>query len=160
MQSFKITDELEAICEWKKTRVAFKHEATLLRNGRAVEQVKICYQNRTWERYTYESVLQKLLSKANRYLSPAEVKAFEKAIEQGDRHDREALKSVAAVAALGAIIHGDDKKASNDWKARMLAAGLEGKGLIMPEDWETLSEDDKQARLDGAIAILEEGGTN
>lgn len=31
---------------------------------------------------------------------------------------------------------------------------LENKGLIMPEDWETLSEDDKQSRLNNVINEL------
>lgn len=64
------------------------------------------------------------------------------------------LRTIGAIAALGDIFHKGDAKASNDWKARMLKAGLEGRGLIMPEDWDTLSEEDKQARLDGAIAEI------
>ncbi|KKT23937.1 MAG: hypothetical protein UW07_C0019G0016 [Candidatus Nomurabacteria bacterium GW2011_GWF2_43_8] len=45
-------------------------------------------------------------------------------------------------------------KESNDWKARMLRAGLEGRGLIMPDDWDTLPEAEKTKRLDGALANL------
>jgi hypothetical protein len=36
----------------------------------------------------------------------------------------------------------------------MLKAGLEGRGLIMPDDWDDLSEDEKNRRLDGVIATL------
>jgi len=60
------------------------------------------------------------------------------------------LKSVAMVSKLGDIF-GQTKKESNDWKVRMLKAGLENKGFSMPEDWETLSETDKERRLNGAI---------
>jgi len=49
---------------------------------------------------------------------------------------------------------GKTQKESNDWKARMLKAGLENKGLIMPEDWDTLSENDKEARLNAVINCL------
>jgi len=63
------------------------------------------------------------------------------------------LKTVATVALLGDIF-GSNPKERNDWKARMLKAGLEGRGLIMPDDWDTLSEDEKTRRLDGAIAQL------
>jgi len=63
------------------------------------------------------------------------------------------LKTVAMVAALGSVLC-QDQKSANDWKARMLKAGLEGSGLIMPEDWDGLSEDEKERRLDGAIGEL------
>jgi len=64
------------------------------------------------------------------------------------------LKTIALVASLGDIF-GKNQKESNDWKARMLKAGLEGRGLIMPDDWDSLSEETKQARLDDALAQLQ-----
>ncbi len=160
MQTFKINKELEAVCEWKKTRIAFKHEATLLRNGVEVLKVKINYLNRTWERYTYESVLEKLLekSKSAGLLKDGESVDFKTAILNGGEKDMAALKSVAMVAALGDIFHSDEaggsQKARNDWKARMLKAGLGDKGFIMPDDWDTLDEATKQARLDGVLTQL------
>ena len=63
------------------------------------------------------------------------------------------LKQVAGIMALGEVF-GKTKKQKNDWKTRMLKAGLEGRGLIMPEDWDELSEADKEARLNGAIGAL------
>lgn len=62
------------------------------------------------------------------------------------------MRSVGTIAAMGAFFT-DNQKDANDWKARMLKAGLQGKGFQMPEDWDTLSEDEKQRRLDGVIAI-------
>ena len=158
MESFKINSELEAVCEWKKTRVAFKHVATLLRNGREVVDVKICYLNRTWERYTYESVLYKLMEKSKSILQPDEIVDFKTAILNGEKHDSEGLKAIAMVAKLGDIFHADKAGGNittrNDWKARMLKAGLEGRGLIMPDDWDSLPEEVKEARLNGALAQL------
>lgn len=58
------------------------------------------------------------------------------------------------VAKLGDIFNAGNEKASNDWKARMLKAGLEGKGLIMPEDWASLDEKTKAVRLNGVIEII------
>lgn len=155
MQSFKINKHLEAVCEWKKTRVAFKHEATLLRDGNELLKVKINYLNRTWERYTYESVLEKLLEKAKtlKLLSPDDGVDFKTAIVNGGERENSALKSVAFVAALGDVF-GKSPKESNDWKARMLKAGLGGLGLSMPDDWDTLNEEEKTRRLNGAIAQL------
>lgn len=64
------------------------------------------------------------------------------------------LGSIAMVAKLGDVLCAGDKKAANDWKARMLRAGLEGRGLIMPDDWDSLSEDEKERRLNGVIEQL------
>ena len=54
------------------------------------------------------------------------------------------------VAKLGNILTNNQKEA-NDWKTRMLKAGLENKGLIMPENWNELSEDEKEKRLNNVI---------
>jgi hypothetical protein len=59
------------------------------------------------------------------------------------------------VAKMGELLC-DNQKDKNDWKARMLKAGLGNSGLEMPEDWDTLDEDTKQARLDGVIKIMSE----
>ena len=56
------------------------------------------------------------------------------------------------VAMFGELLC-DNQKEKNDWKKRMLdATGL----LNFPEDWDDLSEDEKQKRLDKAIAFNKE----
>lgn len=153
MESFRISENLEAVCEWKKTRVAFKHEATLLREGREVLTVKINYFNRTWERYTYESVLYKLLEKSKEFISGEEGVQFKTAIVNGGERENSMLKSVGLVAALGDVF-GKTQKEANDWKARMLKAGLGDKGLSMPDDWDSLNEDEKSTRLNAVITQM------
>jgi len=62
------------------------------------------------------------------------------------------LKTASMVASFGDILC-DSPKEKNDWKKRMLnATGL----LDFPEDWDELSEDEKQSRLDKAIAFNKE----
>jgi hypothetical protein len=62
---------------------------------------------------------------------------------------------VESIAKLGDLFC-DNQKDKNDWKARMLKAGFENKGLQMPDDWNTLDEDEKQRRLDGVLEIMGE----
>lgn len=159
MKIFKINDKVQIVCEWKKTRIAFKHVSTLIVNGREVDSTKICYQNRTWEQYEFQSVIHKLLEKTN-VITKEEKELARKKFDGTDGYDGEGcrgdlagLKSVAIVAALGDIF-GKTQKESNDWKARMLKAGLGDKGLSMPDDWDALDEATKEARLNGAIAQL------
>lgn len=64
------------------------------------------------------------------------------------------LKTISMVAKMGEVLADNNLKAKNDWKARMLKAGLENQGLIMPDDWDELSEEEKSRRLDGAISEL------
>lgn len=65
------------------------------------------------------------------------------------------LKMVSNVMALGDIFS-NNQTDSNNWKARMLKAGIPEGALHMPEDWNTLSEDVKTSRLNAVIAALEE----
>ena len=77
----------------------------------------------------------------------------EKKREETEPETDNSLKTIAMVAKMGEIF-GTNQKEKNDWKARMLKAGLENKGLIMPDDWNTLSEDEKEKRLNRAIEQL------
>lgn len=59
------------------------------------------------------------------------------------------LRTVSMVAALGNLF-GDTQKEQNTWKKRFIALHP---GIILPADWDDLSEDEKQRRLDGAISV-------
>lgn len=155
MRSFKINDKIEVVCEHKKTRTAFKHEATLLINGIEVDSTKICYLNRTWESYEFQSVLSKLIDKT-KSLTDDEKELCRIFIKQ-DHTDWSAFKMVGAIARVGDLICTNQKE-KNDWKARMIKAGLGNKGLELPEDWETLNEDEKEKRLNLVIAEVSKVG--
>jgi hypothetical protein len=147
MTKFKINEEVEVVCEWKKTRNGFKHEATLLKGGRSVQTVKVCYLNRTWEAFEFDTVLERLAAISG----IKEISEFVK--NRTNDSGTDFLKSVGMVAKLGEIFASTTKD-KNDWKVRMLKAGLENKGLSLPEDWESLTEEEKEKRLDGAIGQL------
>lgn len=83
MKIFNINKHLLVVCEWKKNRSGFKHEATLIRNRYGQVSVKCQYYNRTWESYEYESVLFKLLEKSKGVLSEKESKRFAAKIKNG-----------------------------------------------------------------------------
>lgn len=145
MQTFKVNDKIEIICNWKNTRNGFKHTATLLLDGREYTTAKCCYLNRTWERYEYESVISEVLSKS-KLVSDEEREAIKDMF--ADKAHKELHASFALIGAVAQL--GDffckDKKENNDWKMRMIKAGL-GEGLIMPEDWDNLDEDTKEERV-------------
>lgn len=156
MVMFKINDEISVVAEYGKSRDGFNHFATLYLNGREMDRVKVHYINRTWERYEFDSVIEKLaekspnLSKEQRQIIKDWVKNRGDDSDEGMRN----LKSIGMVAMLGEMMAGDSIKAKNDWKARMLKAGLGNSGLEMPDDWETLSEKEKERRLNQAIGVL------
>lgn len=155
MKHFEINRNIIIKCETKKTRNGFKHIAILQNNlCEDIEQVQINYCNRTWEQYEYKDVLQKLAKKTTT-LSAGQKKTLNKYIENGARVEDslKPLKTIAMSAGLGEVF-GKTQKEKNDWKVRMLKAGLAGQGLIMPENWNELSEKDKEARLNGAIEQL------
>jgi len=62
------------------------------------------------------------------------------------------LRLVGTVAKMGELFSRDTQD-RNNWKARMMKAGL-GEMVIFPDDWDTLSEDEKERRLNEALAEL------
>lgn len=152
MRIFKITKEIEVVCNSEKTRNGFRHLATLLYNGMEEESAKCTYLNRTWERYEFQSVLNKVVEKAS--LSEKQKEICKKFID-GDQTDWSGFKSVGMIASLGEVF-ADTQKEKNDWKARMLKAGFGNKGLDIPEDWDILNEDEKEKRLNKVIKLMQE----
>ena len=153
MKIFKITEHIEVVCDSAKTRNGFKHTATLMIDGAEQESTKCNYLNRTWERYEYQSVLQKVIN--NSKVLSEEDKKICLEFAEGDHTDWSAFNMTSGISKLGDLFC-DNQKDKNDWKARMLKAGLGNSGLEIPEDWDTLDEDTKQARLDGVIKIMGE----
>ena len=157
MKSFKINEKIEIVCEWKKTRTAFKHEATLLINGRESDRTKICYLNRTWESYEFQSVMNRLIERTQELNK--EEKEFCNNWLKEDRTDWSELKTIGMVAKLGEVF-GTTQKEKNDWKTRMIKAGLGNKGITIPEDWDTLKENEKERRLNLVINEISNCGKN
>ena len=62
------------------------------------------------------------------------------------------FNSISMVALAGNLLCSDQKE-KNDWKKRMLLAGLPE--LDIPEDWNTLSESEKENRLNNVINELQ-----
>jgi len=61
MRIFNLDKRFSVICDSKSTRSGFKHIASLTSGGYSVCDTKICYTNRTWESFEYESVLKKIV---------------------------------------------------------------------------------------------------
>jgi hypothetical protein len=57
----------------------FKHTAVLLHNGSEVYKTKVCYLNRTWECFTYETVLFRAVEG---YFEGAEQETYKEAVRQ------------------------------------------------------------------------------
>jgi len=155
MRIFKINPKIEIVANHENQRDGFRHRATLVLNGKEVDSTTVHYINRTWESYEFQSVMERLVEKTS-YLT-AEEKAMVHKWLQGDRTDWSGFKATSMVASLGDVF-GQTPKEKNVWKTRMLKAGLGSQGLEIPEDWETLPEKTKTARLDKVIGLLGDVG--
>lgn len=155
-KTFRLSECITIDCETYETRYSWGHKAYLLIDGQQEAYTKYVYYNRTWESYTYQSILGGIVEKAcTMKLISKEDKAKYQAIIKNDSfsQDGNPFRTVAMIAKMGEVFRSNQKE-SNDWKARMLKAGLAGKGLTMPADWETLSESDKESRLNAVISEL------
>jgi len=159
MEKFKINNKLDIVCEVKKTRNGFKHEATLLENGNEIDKTKICYLNRTWERFTFESVIEELLDKTGILKEKARTNFLNRISGIEEEKTSQQFKTISSIAKLGEVFCAGNKKEKNDWKARMIKAGLGDSGLEMPDDWDKLDENEKERRLDGVLKVLDSSGS-
>lgn len=150
MKIFKINDRIEIVCESESTRYGFRHLATLMVNGSEFANGKCTYHNRTWERYEFQSVLKNVINKSD--LSEKEKKLCNDFIDDYKENDS-TMRTTMAIAKLGDLFC-DDKKSKNDWKKRMIKAGLQNRGLQFPDDWDKFSEDDKENRLNHCIEMM------
>ena len=153
---FRVDDktEIEAVSE--KTRNGFRHVAILKVDGQEVDKATAHYLNRTWESYEYQSVVDDLINKTS-YISKDEKEKVKKTFEEASHQKvNEEFGRIGAVAQLGEVFGGETLKEKNAFKLRMLKAGLGNKGFEVPEDWDTLSEEEKAKRLDKSIKFLQE----
>ena len=94
MDSFHLSKNCNVSCRSEKTRYGFRHLAVLYKNGFSVARSKACYYNRTWESYTFQSVVHSVISS---YFSPQLAGKYKKkadALGSGNNP----FRSTAAVA--------------------------------------------------------------
>lgn len=152
---FRINDKMEIQAVSEKTRNGFRHIAKLIVNGQEVDKSTVHYLNRTWESYEYQSVIHDLINKSS-YISKNEKEELKKKFQEESHKKIEGeFKQIGTIANLGEVF-GKTTKEKNDWKERMIKAGLGNKGLEMPEDWEKLDEKTKEKRLNLVIKHLKE----
>lgn len=162
-------------------RDGFNHFTAVYIDGTFRFESKCHYINRTWEAYEYQSVMEQavrdLIAGEKYNVLAAETertgrKRFKQ--EQKDllyskseriaeyhlvlkelqiRQEDSGLGILAGIMALGDILC-DTKKESNDWKLRMMKVGTPEGALIMPDDWDSLPEEEKAKRLNGCVAAL------
>lgn len=151
---FRINDKMQIYANAEKTRNGFKHTAVLLVDGVEVDKSTAHYLNRTWESYEYQSVVDNLINKSS-YIVPEKKEEVKKTFAEASHQKIESeFKTIGNVAQLGNLF-AETKKEKNEWKLRMIKAGLGNKGFEVPADWDKLDEDEKEKRLDLVIEHLQ-----
>jgi len=81
----KITEDLSVSGEVYSNSRAWGHEVKAFFRGREVEKNRVRYYNRTWERYTFETAWEGLLSKLDKesYIPLADRVKFAIALKAG-----------------------------------------------------------------------------
>jgi hypothetical protein len=63
IRKFRDLNDWEIVNNCGGTRNGFKHESTLFHYGNEVENARVCYLNRTWECYTYQTSMREVVHK-------------------------------------------------------------------------------------------------
>ena len=152
-RSFQPTQSISIHCRSEKTSMAFRHLATIFKNGQVVGEGRIPYQNRTWESYEFQSVMQQAVNKSS--LTPQEKDEVKKWLE-GDRTDWSGFHMTGAIAKMGDVFaQKPEEKVA--WKKRMLKAGLGNQGLDLSA-LEGVPIEEQSKRLDMVIEHISKAG--
>ncbi len=151
-KTFRINDNYSINCYYENTRHGFRHVAKLIGpNYTEVCKTKCCYYNRTWESFKYESVISELLNKAK--IMTKEQKSEFMDLLQKCEYEKisKQFAFIGNFAKLAALTTNTPAEA-NEMQKRVLSASLPG--LSFPEDWNSLSEDEKAKRLNNVANEL------
>lgn len=147
MEYYKINDNLTFEAKtWNRGRQSWGHEARAIWQGREIAKARCTYYNRTWERYTYQSVMQKLVDilDEDKTIPLKDRRMASIFLETGDGRELKRLGMIGNFAKLAGIIGGNESKA----KILGTIPGLDIDAL------DGLDEETKTKRLDGVIDIL------
>ena len=149
---FKVGKNIRIVCDTKSTRSGFNHFATLYIDGVERGEAKVHYINRTWESFDYETVINKLLDESS--LTDAWKKRVKESVrKQALGEVEEKFKGMGALMALGQVM-GSDKKQQNVLRTKAARAA----GLDVPEDFESLPEEEQERRLNKVQDFMRKGG--
>lgn len=158
-KTFPINDNYSINCYWDRTRYGFRHIAKLIRlqdsagasDYTEIARAKVCYYNRTWESFEYETVISCLLDRA-KIVSKDQKSEFMSMLRRGELDRINASFGFIGAMAKAVSLLADSPKEANDRKEGVLKSALGPQGLIMPETWQ--SEEARTSALDGAIQML------
>lgn len=146
-----MNERIDVVCNSESTRYGFRHLATLFVDGKEYSKAKCTYQNRTYESFEFQSVLHKVISDSS---LPVADKLFCESFIENYKDSDNSIGLTMNIAKLGDVFCNTQKE-KNDWKLRMLKAGLESKGLMIPTDWESLTEEQKEIRLNAVLQVAQ-----
>jgi hypothetical protein len=149
-ETFNINDRMIIECEKKRTRSGVRENATVIIDGEPMAEGTYFWSNRPWYRFTYENAIRNALEKTKQFDEEQITNIMEGLHEKNLEKLDGLFKTVTMVAKLGEVLT-ENKKEQNDWKKRMLSAGLSG--LDFPDDWDSLSEEEKEKRLNRVLEV-------
>lgn len=148
MKHYQVSKDIVIECWTMKTRSGTREHALIKQDDVEVAHGSYFWSNRPWQRFTYSEAINNALARADCFEDPEKAKIMSVVNGEAEADLKQNFGVVSAIAMMGEVLC-SDKKEKNEWKARMLKAGLPG--LDIPEDWDTLSEDEKESRLNKVI---------
>ena len=159
-KTFPINDSYQINCYYDRTRYGFRHIAKLMRikdsagasDYTEIDRAKVCYYNRTWESFEYETVISCLLDRA-KIMTKEQKAEYMSALRRGELSRINAMFGFIGAMAQASSLLADSPKEANDRKEGVLKSALGSQGLIMPDTWQ--NEEARTSALDGAIKMLQ-----
>ena len=153
MTTFNVSNSIKIVCVCNDTKNGFCHRATVFVNGNKKCSSVVSYCNRTWESYKFKTVLERALIKSGVVPKENIDAVLDGWGENPSTNGMAGLNSLSMVMKMGSLMC-PDKAEANDFKLRMLKAGLPQGALNLPDDFDSLPEAEKERRLNGVAEIL------
>jgi hypothetical protein len=147
---FKLKCGYEIYAWSERTRYGFRHIAELYDTKlNRIARSTASYYNRTWESFTFETVIRQVLGKASQAFDKAAVDAIMERLNAEARGQVEKEFKFVAGMAKAMSLFTDNQADANKAQKRIMAAGLPG--IQFPADWDALPEAEKKRRMDKAL---------
>ena len=140
--TFKVGPDIEIYCWAEGTRSGFRHMGELIVKGRYLVTKKVCYLNRTWESFQFESLLNTIAGCKEIKKDNVLVQTIENFINSYKEPNR--LKPVATLMAMGNIFCQTIEERVS-WKKRMVNTVP---GFNFPDNFDSLPLEEQESRLD------------
>lgn len=153
-KTFNLSETVKVRCHIYNTRYSKGNKAKLYIEGEEKASKKITYYNRTWEAYTFQTILQSIVNSYKHFTKEEKEKYISLINNSSFSQDPDIFGSIKLASAVADLLI-NDKKKKNEIKVKAIENILGKSGVSFPDDWKELTEEEKEDRLSRIVNSID-----